>query len=97
MSIRYLGFDQRQNMRAYRFKSMATGETNVNFIVTADLSLFLTHHVGIQEGPTLCARKLASDLESAALGEHQLTEQDLAAHSARTATELAQKGRSRRR
>jgi hypothetical protein len=77
MEIRYLGFDQSQNARAYRFDVVVKGEATRHFIVTADLALFRTHHIGIQEGPQLCAQKLTVDLETSADGMHELTTEDL--------------------
>jgi hypothetical protein len=60
----------------------------VRYIVAVDLTLFLKHHVGIQEGPSLCARKLASDLETIEQREHTLTSEDLLAYvTARTEAE----------
>jgi hypothetical protein len=57
-------------------------------MVAVDLTLFLKHHVGIQEGPSLCARKLASDLETIQQREHTLTSEDLLAYvTARTEAE----------
>jgi hypothetical protein len=88
MQIRYLGFEQLKNARAYRFDVVEKGQPNKEFTVTADLALFLEHHVGIQEGPSLCASKLTADLENSCEGEHQLTSADLRAHAdARTAEE----------
>jgi hypothetical protein len=86
MELRYLGFDQALNARVYRFDLPAKGR---EFIVTVDLALFRTHHVGIQEGPSLCARKLTSDLEKGWEGAHELTTDDLQAYAdARTAAEV---------
>src|ERR1051325_7255560 len=61
MQLRYLGFDQLQNARAFRFDIITKGEVTKHAVVTADLALFLQHHVGIQDGPTLCASKLSAD------------------------------------
>ena len=83
-----MGFDQTQSTRMYRFDKLAKGEPIMRFVIAADLDLFLAHRIRIQEGPGLCAIKLASDLESSQLGEHQLTNADLAAHvTARIAAE----------
>jgi hypothetical protein len=65
MELRYLGFDQKQNTRTYKFDGLANGRPAVHFVVTADLALFLANRIGIQEGPTLCARKLSSTPEPA--------------------------------
>src|ERR1022692_3986014 len=44
------------------------------FAVSIDMALFLRHHVGIQEGPTLCAQKLTPDFEAQHRDEHELTD-----------------------
>jgi len=80
LELRYLGFDQTQNTRSYRFEKPVNGEPALTFVITADLTLFLEHRIHLQEGPALCAVKLASDLETRQLGEHQLTNADLVAH-----------------
>ncbi len=95
MEFRYLGFEQDQNERTYRFAVFAKGEPARQFAVTADLTLFLAHHIGIQEGPTLSARKLAADLEQCAEGIHELTDEDLRAHAA--ARRLAEERRAESR
>jgi hypothetical protein len=88
MELRYMGFEQTQNTRCYRFDQMVKGEPTVRLTITADLALFLEHRVRIQEGPTLCAGKLAADLAHSQLGKHQLTNDDLVAHlQARTIAE----------
>jgi len=88
MEVRYLGFEQQQNSRAYRFEVMEKGKTPRRFVVNADLSLFLANHVGIQEGPTLSANKLTADLEKNVEGAHELTGDDLRSHAnARTLAE----------
>jgi hypothetical protein len=88
MELRYMGFDQTQNKRTYKFDRLVKGEPLARFLVSADMALFLRHHVGIQEGPALCARKLTSDLECSAEAAHELTSDDLLAYvSARTEAE----------
>jgi hypothetical protein len=89
--IRYLGFDQLQGARAYRFGLAAKGRAVRQLIVTVDLSLFLIHHVGIQEGPNLCAKKLAADLESNVEGTHELTADDFRAYTQKREAEEARK------
>jgi hypothetical protein len=96
VEVRYLGFDQQQNARSYRFDVIEKGQPARRFTVNADLTLFLTHHVGIQEGPTLSASKLAADLERNFDGPHELTSEDLRSHAnARTLAE-AQRAEMRR-
>jgi len=88
MEVRYLGFEQRENSRAYRFEVIQKGLPTRRLVVTADLSLFLVHHVGFQEGPTLSASKLTADLDRHFDGAHELTGDDLRVHAdARTMAE----------
>jgi len=79
VEFRYLGFDQLQNARGYRFEAVSKGDPVRQFVVTVDLALFREHRVGIQEGPSLCAHKLAADLEKCTETEevHVLTTEDL--------------------
>jgi len=81
MELRYLGFEQQENSRAYRFEAIEKGRASRRFVVVADLSLFTTHHVGFQYGPTICATKLTADLERQFDGLHQLTADDLRVHA----------------
>lgn len=88
MELRYLGFDQLRNARAFRFDIIVKGEATRQAVITADMALFLQHHVGIQDGPTLCAAKLTADLERNLEGEHVLTGEDVRAFGdARAAAE----------
>jgi hypothetical protein len=83
-----LGFEQAQNVRAYNFDVLEKGRPARHFTVHADLSFFLAYHIGIQEGPTLCANKLAADLERNEDVAHELTREDLRLHAdARTVAE----------
>jgi hypothetical protein len=81
MEVRYLGFSQQRNARAYRFDVIVKGQPVRHFTVTADLALFRTHDVGIQEGPSLSANKLTADLEKNFDGMHELTGDDLRVHA----------------
>ena len=96
MQLRYLGFDQLQNARAFRFDIMNKGEATRQAIVTVDLALFLEHRVGIQDGPTLCASKLSADLGNAIEGAHTLTADDIRAHAEARATAEAKRIEARR-
>lgn len=98
MELRYLGFEQQSNARCYSFHVIEKGQPTRQFRVTADLSLFLQHHVAIQEGPKLSANKLAADLERAFDGTHELTEDDLRSHvNARSLLEAEQALRKSKR
>jgi cold shock CspA family protein len=85
--FRYMGFEHKENIRAYRFDRISVGEQIKTFIVTADLALFAKHHVGIQDGPTLCLHLLMAELDTAdaterAPSECSLTDRDMLAHLA---------------
>jgi hypothetical protein len=97
MGLRYMGFDQHDNIRAYKFDGIEKGQPIVRLVVTADMALFLKHHINIQEGPDLCAHKLSAD--SAAIGpkDHQLTDEDLLVFATACADEKAHKAESRRK
>ena len=81
MEIRYLGFDQRQNSRVYRFDVRSEGRLTKQVSVTADIAVFRNHSVGIQEGPFLSGNKLTADLERGWEGEHELTAADVRAYA----------------
>jgi hypothetical protein len=96
MEFRYMGFDQRDNARAYRFDGVEKGGPTRQYVVTADMGLFLAHRVSIQEGPMLCANKLAADMKINAEGVHELTGEDLRAHATAKALAEARKAESRK-
>jgi len=97
VEIRYLGFDQKMNTRTYRFKGVVGRDPALYFLVNADISLFLLHRIGIQEGPSLCAKKLASDLLNPAADSHELTSDDLRAYVNARALADKERAESRRR
>jgi hypothetical protein len=80
VEIRYLGFEQRQNSRVYRFDVRTDGRLTKQVSVTADIAVFRNHSVGIQEGPFLSGNKLTADLERGWEGEHELTAADVRAY-----------------
>jgi hypothetical protein len=96
MELRYMGFDQTQDKRFYKFDHNAKGQPATRLLVSVDMALFLKHHVGIQEGPALCAQKLAADLEAHREGGHALTNEDLLAYATDRAAKEAQKAEARR-
>jgi hypothetical protein len=81
VEIRYLGFDQQQNSRVYRFDVHTDGRLTKQVSVTADIAVFRNHNVGIQEGPFLSGNKLTADLERGWDGEHELTAADVRAYA----------------
>ena len=93
--LRYRGFAQAHSIRSYCFDCVATGSAVRRFIVTVDLLLLAKYHIGIQEAPVLCMRKLAADLEGSPHSQtHELDNDDLLAHaSARDAQASRRKPR----
>jgi hypothetical protein len=81
VEIRYLGFEQRENSRVYRFDVRSDGHLTKQVSVTADIAVFRNHSVGIQEGPFLSGNKLTADLERGWEGEHELTAADVRAYA----------------
>jgi hypothetical protein len=96
MQLRYMGFDQANNIPDYKFDSVAAGETT-HFVVSADLALFGRYHVALQEGPALCLKKLSADLEVLQQLPHELTGGDLAAYASAQAAAAERKTRRKRR
>lgn len=85
--LRYMGFEQSESIRAYRFERISAGTETKTFIVTTDLALFRKHHVGIQEGPALCLHLLTGELNAADAAHRppsqcSLTDRDMLAHLA---------------
>jgi hypothetical protein len=96
VEIRYLGFEQRQNSRVYRFDVCTEGHLTKEVLVTADLAVFRNHSVGIQEGPFLSGNKLTADLERGWEGEHELTAADIRAFADAKALAAAQRAGTRK-
>lgn len=96
MEIRYLGFDQRQNSRVYRFDVRIDGQLPKEISISADLSIFRDHSVGIQEGPNLSGTKLTADLERGWEGEHELTAADVRSFADTKALADAQRAGARK-
>lgn len=59
-----MGFTQLGSVREYVFHGVAHGEDTKVFVVSTDMALFLKHHLGVQEGPVLCLRRLRAELEA---------------------------------
>jgi hypothetical protein len=96
VEIRYLGFDQRQNSRVYRFDVRTDGRLKKQVSVTADMAVFRDNSVGIQEGPFLSGNKLTADLERGWEGEHELTASDVRAYTDAKALADAQRASTRK-
>ena len=81
MEIRYLGFDQKQNFRVYRFDVCNAGRPVKEVLVSTDVAVFRSYRIGIQEGPFLSGNKLIADLERGWDGVHELTAADVRAYA----------------
>jgi cold shock CspA family protein len=85
--VRYLGFEQTGNVRAYKFERLSPGGEKQTATVSTDLALFLTHHIGLQDGPVLCLRLVTAELDgidsdSRLPFQRSLTDADMLAHLA---------------
>ncbi|RPJ57275.1 MAG: hypothetical protein EHM23_21065 [Acidobacteria bacterium] len=85
--VRYQGFEQKNDVRSFKFRAGRTGEEDQEVVVTADLALFRKHGITIQEGPALCLRFVEAELQQRSLSEsgawrRTLTEKELIAHMA---------------
>ena len=96
VEIRYLGFEQTQNSRVYRFDVRTEERLTRQATVTADIAVFRMHSVAIQEGPLLCGSKLTADLERGWEGEHELTAADVRAYADAKAVADAQRAGARK-
>jgi hypothetical protein len=85
MQLLYMGFEQAKNVRDYIFHKVERGEETRVFVVSTEMSLFLEFRLGLQEGPILCLRTLAAEIET--LGparlpppRHTISAQDIQAY-----------------
>jgi len=96
VEIRYLGFDQRENSRVYRFDVQTGGRPLKQVSVTADMVVFRDYRVAIQEGPFLSGNKLTADLGRGWEGEHELTAADVRAYADAKALADAERANARK-
>ncbi len=90
--LRYLGFDQAQEVREYKFDAVSTGCAPEHFLVRVELPLVRKHNISVQELPSLCMRKLAADLAARPQApDHELAECDLTEFAAARAAKLERK------
>jgi hypothetical protein len=92
-----MGFDQAKNIREYKFDGVAKDDPTTHFVVSADLALFIRHHVALQDGPALCLKKLTADVEALQQPPHELKSRDLAAYVSAQAAAAERKTRRKRR
>jgi hypothetical protein len=79
--LRYVGFRHLENLRRFRFERVTPGAPTQCFEMAANLALFHTLRIAIQEGPALCMRVIADELASGSkwedLASCLLTEQHM--------------------
>jgi cold shock CspA family protein len=85
--VRYNGFEQSGNIRAYKFERLSPEGETQTAVVSTDLALFLKHRIGIQDGPALCLRLVTTEMNDARIDTQQpylrtLTDEDMRAHTA---------------
>ena len=89
--LRYAGFEQTGSVRTYLFNRVVIGQKSTPMVVTAEIPMFLKHHVSIQDGPALCLHVLS--LETADGPSRELTEEDIVAYLATKPRPPAPKGK----
>ena len=62
--LRYVGFKHMEDQRHFAFERIAPGGPTQRFEVTADLALFHTMRIAIQDGPSLCISVIAAELQA---------------------------------
>ena len=99
--LRYVGFRHLDDLRRFQFERITPGAATQCFEVAANLALFHTLRIAIQEGPVLCMRVLAAELESGRKWEDlaccPLTEQHMRAYLANRPTPGAKLPKAPRR
>jgi hypothetical protein len=62
--LRYVGFRHLDNLRHFRFERITPGGPTQCFEVAANLASFYAMRIALQEGPVLCMRVIAAELEA---------------------------------
>ncbi len=109
MQFLYMGFTQQENIRCYRFEGVVPKERptqvtkNIDFRLSADMSMLAEYHIQVQDGPALCLQVLsaasAGEANNAApFASYDITREDLSAFaSARSAIEKSKIARRKAR
>lgn len=85
LEVRYEGFEQTNNIRAFKFQAWRTGEENQAAVVTVDLALLRKYGITIQEAPALCLRLVETELQQPkrfdpGVWKRGLTDKEMMAH-----------------
>ena len=109
MRFLYMGFIQQANVRRYRFQGAVPKERptkltkNIEFLLTADMSVLPQYQIRIQDVPALCLQILATAStgagpEAVPFASYAITHEDFSAYaSARNAIEQAKATRRKPR
>lgn len=68
MQLVYMGFTQEASLRCFHFQRIMTQSRlsnlpkTVQFTLKADMTLFMQHHIPVQEGPAICLQILTDSL-----------------------------------
>lgn len=109
MQFLYMGFDQKSNVRYFRFQCVLPTEPRsraqrfLNFTLHSDMSQWARYKISIQDGPKLCLGILNTALDGSVdnagqFASYEVTSADLAAFaSIRTAIDEAKAARRKPR
>jgi hypothetical protein len=109
MQLLYKGFQQRANIRSYRFDGVVPGERpskiarNLQFLLKLDMTVLAEHRIRVQEGPTLCLGILQTALaapgaDTIPFVSYSITRAEILAFAtARDALQEAKAGRRKHR
>ena len=104
-----MGFTQEASLRCFHFQRILSQSRLSNlpkvvqFTLRADMSLFMQHHIPVQEGPAICLRILTDNLAGSDENEvtsasYAVTKEDLSTFvSARTLVAEAKAARRKPR
>jgi hypothetical protein len=109
MQLLFKGFNQRANIRSYRFDGVLPSERptkirkNLEFLLNVDMSVLAENRIRVQDGPALCLRILQTALalpgaDTIPFVSYTVTRAEIVAFAtARNAVEAAKAGRRKHR
>lgn len=109
MQLLYKGFNQRANIRSYRFDGVVPSERptkirkNLEFLLKLDMVILAEHHIRIQDAPAMCLRILQTALAAPGADtipflSYTITRAEIVAFAtARSAVDEAKAGRRKHR
>ncbi len=109
MQLLYKGFNQRLNIRSFRFDGVLPNERptkirkNLEFLLSVDMTVLAENRIRVQDGPALCCASFRAALElpgadTIPFVSYTITRAEVVAFaSARNAVEEAKAGRRKHR